>query len=59
MNSPTAEDVMRQVLAIMDAFAVKANQLDGANICICDACSVVMDLKLKGLLHTAKGVGDK
>ena len=47
----TAEEVMRQALAIMDAFVVKANQLDGINICICDACSVVRDLKLKGFLH--------
>jgi hypothetical protein len=37
----TAENVMRQAVEIMDAFAVKANQLDGVNICICDACSVV------------------
>lgn len=51
MNSLTAEDVMRQALTIMDGFAVKANQHDGASICICDACSVVMDLKLRDFLH--------
>lgn len=47
----TAENVMRQAQVIMDAFVVKASQLDGANICICDACKVVTDLKLKGFLH--------
>lgn len=47
----TAREVMDQALAIMDAFAVKAHQLDAINICVCDACSVVRDLKLKGFLH--------
>jgi hypothetical protein len=47
----TAAEVMRQAIAMMDAFAVKSSQLDGVNICICDACSVVRDLKLKGFLH--------
>lgn len=47
----TARKVMEQAVAIMAAFAVKAYQLDVLNICVCDACSVVRDLKLKGFLH--------
>ena len=50
----TAGEVMDQALAIMDAFAVKAHELDALNICVCDACSVVRDLKLKGFLHAGE-----
>lgn len=50
----TARDVMAQALAVMDAFAVKAHALDAINICVCDACSVVRDLKLKCFLHAGE-----
>jgi hypothetical protein len=52
----TAENVMRQTMTIMEAFVEKAMRLDGINICICDACSVVKDLKLKGFLHAGEAV---
>lgn len=47
----TAANVLRQAVNMMGAFVEKAKQLDGVNICICDACSVVTDLKLKAFLH--------
>ena len=47
----TAANVMRQTMSMLEAFVEKARELDGVNICICDACSVVTDLKLKAFLH--------
>src|SRR5512134_9684 len=51
-NLPTvAEQVKAQVAKLFGAFAREIEQIDRINMCACDACENVTDLKLKQVVH--------
>jgi class 3 adenylate cyclase len=49
-----ARDVARQVLGFFPAFANKLAELRACNVCVCDACAHLEQLRIKALVH----VGD-
>ena len=46
-----AQDVLQQVAAFIDAFKARERELIACNICTCEACQTIGQLKIKAFLH--------
>lgn len=51
-NPPPAAEIGRMVLDFFDAFSQKRNDLLNTNLCHCDCCDKIGDLRLKVILHS-------
>ena len=51
-----AQDVLRQVAAFIDAFKARERELIACNVCSCEACLTIGQLKLKVFLHVGQTV---
>ncbi|MBF8285780.1 MAG: hypothetical protein HW378_4695, partial [Anaerolineales bacterium] len=49
-----AQDVLRQVAAFIDAFKARERELIACNVCSCEACLDIGQLKLKAFLHVGQ-----
>jgi class 3 adenylate cyclase len=49
-----AQDILRQVSAFVDAFKARERELIACNVCTCDACLTIGQLKLKAFLHVGE-----
>jgi len=49
-----AQDVLRQVAAFIDAFKARERELIACNVCTCEACLDIGQLKLKAFLHVGQ-----
>jgi hypothetical protein len=49
-----AQDVLRQVMAFIDAFKTRERELIACNVCTCPACQDIGQLKLKAFLHVGR-----
>jgi class 3 adenylate cyclase len=54
-----AQDVLRQVTAFMDAFKARERELIACNVCTCEACLTIGQLKLKAFLHIGEAAISK
>ncbi len=50
------QDVLRQVAAFIDAFKARERELIACNVCTCEACVRIGQLKLKAFLHVGQTV---
>ena len=50
-TTQVAGDILRQVLKLLRAFALKERELVSCNMCVCDACNSISGLKMKAILH--------
>ncbi len=51
-----AQDVLRQVAAFIDAFKARERELIACNVCTCEACLTIGQLKIKAFLHVGQTV---
>jgi hypothetical protein len=51
-----AQDVLRQVAAFIEAFKVRERELIACNVCTCEACQSIQQLKIKAFLHVGQTV---
>ncbi|MBI3241659.1 MAG: DUF2652 domain-containing protein [Chloroflexi bacterium] len=49
-----AQEVVQQVTAFVDAFKAKERALIACNVCACEACNNIGQLKLKAFLHVGQ-----
>ncbi len=50
------QDVLRQVAAFIDAFKARERELIACNVCTCEACLKIPQLKIKAFLHVGQTV---
>lgn len=51
-----AQDVLRQAAAFIDAFKARERALIACNVCTCEACLKIPQLKIKAFLHVGQTV---
>ncbi|HET7376319.1 MAG TPA: DUF2652 domain-containing protein [Anaerolineae bacterium] len=54
-----AQDVLRQVTSFFEAFRAKERELIACDVCRCDACNNIGQLKLKAFLHVGEAAFKK
>ena len=50
-TAEVARGLLRQVLRLFHAFAMKERELVSCNLCVCEACRSIDGLRLKAILH--------
>jgi hypothetical protein len=48
------QDILRQVIAFTEAFKTRERELIACNVCACEACLTIGQLKLKAFLHVGE-----
>lgn len=54
-----AQDILRQVTSFFEAFRVKERELIACDVCRCEACNNIGQLKLKAFIHSGEAAFKK